>query len=679
MYILCLGNYIIKLKKSGPTDHRKSIHHQWNSNVPMLTHAQDVEMIEEEGTEDENEKTPVEIQKLIRKELSSIIENLTEMKLRRLQNMKDYWNKEIHDESKLIEIEKEFEQTEGELAQWRRNRSLHEEQEHKIERRHSLVISGIATEMDLIADEELVKSFAQYDPKDDFIIVKSRFVDLNRLYWFEDQLVTQRFKHYEEQLDPLAITQLPASSHKHHPKPSDTPVEDLSSQESETDSRSKTHLHHSSLEPKHKLPPPPVVGETDADEFLASSKNISVPIHNKDVSSQGQRQHQHKGHGNNATEEEEEENDEEEEEDGANDEWAKNLPFDGKQNEENPEHKKIKASIKFHMRRFTETHHKEIDTFIAQIQRKDRQMQLLKDQIAKMQQQIDQLTQAADATANKANQTQHKQYNKSTDIVDELRHITTTKYQAEMSSLHEDNDEVSSDVDHNAVTRPHEIAAAQTLQQQNANRLSQLQSQSQLQPQPQPQSQSQSQLQPQLQSQPQPQPQSRDDNGIEPIPVPEDSDTDPAPKVVIEHRKKPSERSDFDDVSHQAMITAFHEAKRSATSPTARKKKKHSSNEEDAQNNNANTNNNNEEQEGDFVLSNSTSRTPSPSPIAPNDMILPPLIDFPNMELSSFETRKTENYLTYTLSIYLYIYLYVYVVRKFLEIFFFFFFFFGKF
>jgi len=71
----------------------------------------------------------------------------------------------------------------------------------KQEQRNSFETNGIANDLQLISEEESTEDIMRYDPKDDFTIVKSRFVDLDRLYWLEDRIVCQRFEYYDKSID----------------------------------------------------------------------------------------------------------------------------------------------------------------------------------------------------------------------------------------------------------------------------------------------------------------------------------------------------------------------------------------------------------------------------------------------------------------------------------------------
>ncbi|ETO28400.1 sodium/hydrogen exchanger, Na+, H+ antiporter, partial [Reticulomyxa filosa] len=194
-----------------------------NNNNNNISHTQST-------NENELKNETIEYKKMmirIRKELSSMIEHLTEIKLRRLQNVKEYWDKKIHEENKLVEVEKECHETEEELAKWRQQQVIQEEKERKLERRQSLVDDRVTTSIELLTDEEEdIQLFIPYDPKEDFTIIKSRFVepfcfvffsnlenkiplfvmelelgsDLNRLYWLEDQIVCQRFEYYDKSI-----------------------------------------------------------------------------------------------------------------------------------------------------------------------------------------------------------------------------------------------------------------------------------------------------------------------------------------------------------------------------------------------------------------------------------------------------------------------------------------------
>ncbi|ETO34541.1 hypothetical protein RFI_02557 [Reticulomyxa filosa] len=290
LLLLFLYDCLKKLKDSEPTTHHKAVEEEWDGQLApdenkklaiengkdLDTHTNNEKDKElnninvnmndnindniNDNEEEENVKMGTEISKIIREELSLVIENLTEIKLQRLQNMKEYWKDKVHDQSKLKDIEKEYNETEEELTKWRRSRSFHDQQEQKIERRKSLIANGIMTPDDFASDEELIPLFPQYDPKDDFIIVKSRFVDLNRLYWLEDQIVSQRFEYCDQRVDILT------RERENIPKVSNDPPDpvvndDMSSQDSEP--------HTAQIPNKTQSNPPMDTKQSEIDTFIS--------------------------------------------------------------------------------------------------------------------------------------------------------------------------------------------------------------------------------------------------------------------------------------------------------------------------------------------------------------------------------------------------------------------------
>ncbi|ETO25267.1 myb domain-containing protein, partial [Reticulomyxa filosa] len=434
------------LSKSDPTDHQKKMHRLWDSNMPMLTHAQDVEVLpDEDGVEH------TEILKVIRKELSSIIENLTEIKLRRLQNIKEYWDKNVHDSNKLADVEKEFTETEEELAQWRRDRSLHEEQEQKIERRKSLVASGIATPLDFAVDEELEQTFEEYDPKEDFTIVKGRFVDLNRLYWLEDQIVSQRFEHYYQGINTAMRERARTIETFEHQmvqmknlfsnRPSQELTQlsggDFSSQESEgeiiqMDDKDPTKENkHGSDNPvpqsKSHAHNPPVSREEEDEIVFIDDDDKNDNNDNDNNNNNNSNNDNDKAKGPQEQRDNKKEADVNEENDNERENIVNEDDIALGDDIQSDEQKKLQTKMKLELRRFTETHQKEVDTFIYQIQRKDKQIQTQKEHINNLEQQVHQLKQYVHASQSDLDNFKSKMSVRmsNADISQELRQLNT--------------------------------------------------------------------------------------------------------------------------------------------------------------------------------------------------------------------------------------------------------------
>ncbi|ETO27928.1 myb domain-containing protein [Reticulomyxa filosa] len=336
----------------------------------------------------------VQFLKDVRREMNSVIENLTEMKLRRLQNIKEYWDKNVHDSNKLADVEKEYDQTEEELAKWRRERTLHEEQEQKIERRQSFVASGIALPLDLL--EDLEQQFEEYNPINDFTVVKNRFIGFTKI-------VCQRFEHYDKSISnavrdrarTLETFEQEMVQMKNlfsgAPIPERPAGGDLSSQDSEGEIIQREdeeeavaeHSRNSNHTANRVIADVTPTQKASDEHTYPQNMSIKQPIE------QGQSQ------SNSNTEKEEEE--EEEEEDA--DVLGENNTLIGNGNNNNNSNsndntdslrKKFQAEMELEFQRFTEGHQKEVDTFISQLQRKDRQIQVHKDEIASLQQQIEQ-------------------------------------------------------------------------------------------------------------------------------------------------------------------------------------------------------------------------------------------------------------------------------------------------
>jgi len=136
---------------------------------------------------------------LIRKELSSMIEKLTNEKMTRLENLIKWAENDGEFTDWRRDRVAERKTTEDELSVWRKKAHRLDEQERRLLRRQNTVSQTESpTASDLGSDEELTTNWQDYDIQEDFSTIDHRLNELDGLFWSEDQFYKTKFKGQEE-------------------------------------------------------------------------------------------------------------------------------------------------------------------------------------------------------------------------------------------------------------------------------------------------------------------------------------------------------------------------------------------------------------------------------------------------------------------------------------------------
>eukprot|EP01083_Nonionella_stella_P032225 88218_1 len=144
---------------------------------------------------------------ILRKELSSIIEVLTNEKLQRLENLGNWAQNDTYFEEFRTKTKAEHKATEEEINSWRKKANRLDEQEQRVMRRKNTVNMESPNASDLESDEELHHNWQDYDYNEDFATIHSRLKELDQLFWTEDQFFRKRMEN-QNKANQVKIEQL---------------------------------------------------------------------------------------------------------------------------------------------------------------------------------------------------------------------------------------------------------------------------------------------------------------------------------------------------------------------------------------------------------------------------------------------------------------------------------------
>ena len=142
-------------------------------------------------------KMSQETLEMLRKELSDIVEKLTDQKVQRLDSLAE-WSKDDENmqefRSNMIDEKKV---AEDEIHEWRQKAKKLDVQDQRVLRRKNTVPMDSPNAYDLESDEELHQNWQDYDYKEDFAVIHSRLKDLNSLFWHEDNFFLRKYQNMQ--------------------------------------------------------------------------------------------------------------------------------------------------------------------------------------------------------------------------------------------------------------------------------------------------------------------------------------------------------------------------------------------------------------------------------------------------------------------------------------------------